>query len=505
MAVGTLHAVDDGSNDDRLPPKVTPSMLRNAPTMCGRRLRAEFLGEPGTNDPVNRARLREAILDGARAWHDTGAVPVPPAFLEPEEAAVLMHALGWYVQLYGDRPVESVALVVDEPTLLPRRGVRLGGWVDLCVVQPDGRRELRQLHLRGTAPPADPLDDEAARMSVLRLAQLRWIDEQAPILVSASDLLVGAQSERLVEPGEIGPLGAWLDTSLDAVRDRVVDAEPAPGRDCASCRYVPRCPSHSVRGQMTTRSGDLLPGVLSISPTSIDLWARCRRAWRNQVVLRVPRSDERDVTSHGLWLHDLLRLIHTSGSCHDERAVDAVLTDHAADPRSRDEVLRHTQRCPIGATGVAHEAEWARAHGRPPVFVATARLDAVWEHDGVLEVRDYKTGRVAEHSIGEDRRAWLQAWVAAPIAMTRGLRLRVRYEYLSAEVADDPEPWEPGDEELAMVEEELVSTVGAMRAERDWHGVADADICGWCNFRSICPDSAATTEPSWPAVVVGAG
>jgi len=254
---------------------------------------------------------------------------------------------------------------------------------------------------------------------------------------------------------------------------------------------------------MTARSGDLLPGVLSISPTSLDLWTRCRRAWRNQVVLRVPRSDERDVTSHGLWLHDLLRLIHTSGSCQDVAGVDAILADHDADARTRDEVARHTRRCPTGAIGVAHEAEWARAHGRPPVFVATARLDAVWEHDGVLEVRDYKTGRAAEHSLGEDRRAWLQAWVAAPIAAARHLRLRVRYEYLSAEVADDPEAWEPDDEELATIEQELVSTVAAMRAERDWRGVADPDLCGWCHFRSICPDSAATAEPSWPAVVLG--
>jgi putative RecB family exonuclease len=137
--------------------------------------------------------------------------------------------------------------------------------------------------------------------------------------------------------------------------------------------------------------------------------------------------------------------------------------------------------------------------------VATARLDAVWDHDGVLEVRDYKTGRVAEHSIGEDRRAWLQAWVAAPFAAAHGLRLRVRYEYLSAEVPDDPEPWEPGDDDLEMVEQELVGVVTAMRAERDWVGVADAAICGWCDHRSICPDSAARTEPSWPAVRADAG
>lgn len=472
--------------------------------MCPRRLSGEFFGDPATRDPVNRARLREALLDGARTWHETGVVPASPAFLEPEEVAVLEHALGWYRELYGDRDVASIELVVDGPTLLPRREVRLGGWVDLCVVLADGERELRQLHLRASAPPPDPLDDETARLAVLRLAQLRWIDDRTPILVSAADLLVGARTERLVAPAELAALGTWLDASLDVVRDRVMDPVAIPGRDCASCRFVPRCPAHSVRGEMSTRTGELLPGVLSISPTSLDLWGRCRRAWRNQVLLRLPHSDERNLTSHGLRLHDLLRLIHTSGSCQDAAAVDSVLTAHGADARSRDEVMRHTTRCPIGATGVAHEAEWARAHGPPPVFVATARLDAVWAHDGVLEVRDYKTGRVPEHAIGEDRRAWLQAWVAAPVATARGLRVRVRYEYLSAEVTEDPEPWEPGDEELAALEQELVRTVTDMRS-RAWDAAADADICRWCDFRSICPDSAAPSEPSWPSVAPDAG
>ncbi len=501
MHEGPGIAATTADGEERPPPKVTPSMLRRADELCSRRLRAEFLGDPGTTDRVNRARVREAILDGARAWHDAGALPPAPTFLEPEEAAVVAHALGWYVELFGDRPLTSIESVVEEPTLLPRRGVRLGGWVDLCAVHPDGRRELRQLQVRASAPPEDPLADEAVRAAVLRLVQERWIDADTPLLVTTADLLVGAVSERVVAPAEVPALAAWLDERLEVVDARTADGGVAPGRDCTSCRYVPRCPAHDVRAQMMSRSGDMLPGVLSISPTSLELWNRCRRAWRNQVVLNLPRSDEREGTNHGLRLHDLLRFIHGSGSCHDAGHVDAVLRDHGTDARTREEIARHVERCPIGATSAAHETEWVRAHGRPPIFLASARLDAVWEHDGVLEVRDYKTGRVAEHDIAEDRRAWIQAWVTAPVAAERGLRLRVRYEYLAAEVPDDPAPWEPGPEELAVVEQELVDVVTAMRAERDWQGVAEPDVCTWCAFRSICPDSAARSEPSWPAVV----
>ena len=56
---------------------------------------------------------------------------------------------------------------------------------------------------------------------------------------------------------------------------------------------------------------------------------------------------------------------------------------------------RHARRCPsAGAAGAAHEVELARFHRQPaPMFMATARIDAIWIHDGMLDARDYKTGR----------------------------------------------------------------------------------------------------------------
>ena len=55
-------------------------------------------------------------------------------------------------------------------------------------------------------------------------------------------------------------------------------------------------------------------------------------------------------------------------------------------------LARHADRCPAPAPARGHELEVVRVSRRGPVWIASGRLDAVWEHDGLLEVRDYKTG-----------------------------------------------------------------------------------------------------------------
>ena len=94
----------------------------------------------------------------------------------------------------------------------------------------------------------------------------------------------------------------------------------------------------------------------------------------------------------------------------------------------------------------------------------------------------------------------MQAWVLAPLAAQLGLRLRISFEHLAAETIDDPEPFEPDTDDLAAIEEELRAAVEAMRQERDFHGVADAEVCRHCRYRSICPESAAPGVPMWPVV-----
>ena len=68
------------------------------------------------------------------------------------------------------------------------------------------------------------------------------------------------------------------------------------------------------------------------------------------------------------------------------------------------------------------------------------------------------------------------------------------------DVVDDPYPWEPDPDDLAAIEEELRAAVERMRTNDDWAGVAD-ESCSRCPYRSICRDSVAPGEPSWPALV----
>jgi hypothetical protein len=496
-----------GPPDDEGPlPRVTPSLLAAAPTMCPRRLDAEYQGRSGSGDYLGRARLREPFIDAARVAHAEGGAPRLDAFaapvdLEPEEQRVFAHAAGWYSRLYGDRAVTTHLHDCERPTESPARGVRVGGWVDLTVVGDDGTKELRQLELWAGRRPLgdDPLDLPAVRLAVLRLA--RWFGDD-PVLVSWADLVRGDRRERAVDLGsELPALRERFEHDLDELRQRISDPTVVrPGEDCRQCRHVWRCPAHEGGVNVSTRRGDIRPGIITLTPTAFESWTRCGRAWRDQYLLSVPASDETGSPDHGQLVHDLLRLVHQRGSCHDAGNLRDVLDGHGADDRLRGEVERHARRCPSPADALGHELDLARFHGQPfPAFMAAARFDAVWVHDEMLDARDYKTGRVWHSRVADDPRALVQAWVLAKVAAERGLRLRLRYEHLATEADDDPDPWEPDVDELADVEHRLHEAVRAMHTEEQWRGVADEEVCRHCRYRSICPDSASPSEPLWPA------
>jgi hypothetical protein len=373
--------------------------------------------------------------------------------------------------------------------------------VDLTLVGADGIKEVRQIELWGGREPGDdPLASPALRLAVLRLAQIRWLAGE-PVRVSWCDPVHGIVRERIVDTAtELDALGTWLDGRLDVVRERTADAVASPGDDCGGCKFVPRCPAHDVIGAMFKRA--IVPGLVTLTPTAYDRWTRCARQWRNRHLLSIPPSDPTAPSDHGPRLHALLRLVHDEGSCSDAGHVRDVVERHGGDERALREIARHAQRCPSAtAESAGHERSLARAHGKPPpVFVATARFDSIWVHGGTLDVRDYKTGRLWYTNLAEDPRARVQAWVAAPLAAERGLRLRLRYEHLSEDVDEDPEAWEPDDEQLAAIGEELRLAVTTIHAEREWRGVRDEVVCARCDYRSICPDSGTASEPQWPDV-----
>jgi PD-(D/E)XK nuclease superfamily protein len=241
-----------------------------------------------------------------------------------------------------------------------------------------------------------------------------------------------------------------------------------------------------------------MPDMVALTPTGLEQWLACPRRFLDAEVLRLPASDPGPAAGEGLLVHDLLRHLHEGGGCADDDRRAAVLEAHACNGRVGGFLEAHVRRCPAGALSLGHERELARFHRLPgPIFMATGRIDALWSHDGILDARDYKTGSVVVSSVAEDAKARLQAWLLAPLAERAGLSLRLRYECLSADVTDDPDPFEPGPEELDAIEEELREVVAAIRAERAFAGVSDPGTCRGCRWRSVCPDSAVPGRPAW--------
>jgi len=247
-----------------------------------------------------------------------------------------------------------------------------------------------------------------------------------------------------------------------------------------------------------------LSEIMSITPTAFEAWKRCPRLFLLGQLLGLPDSDPVPAPDRGKLVHELLRLVHERGSCRDRAQVEDMLASHGvADDLHRTMFERHAARCPAGAERDAHECDLARFHRLPaPMFMATARIDAIWVHDGILDARDYKTGQRWHDRVADDPAAQVQAFVLAPHAQRRGLRLRLRYEYLAPEVDDDPEPFEPDDDDLDAITEHVHAAVRAMWEQTDWRGCGDATVCRTCRYRSICPDSAARGEPQWPALTL---
>lgn len=253
-------------------------------------------------------------------------------------------------------------------------------------------------------------------------------------------------------------------------------------------------------------SEKLLPAIVPISPSSLDAWLRCPRLFLDRHVLRIPDSDPTTSTDRGLLVHDILRFVHDHGSCHDQAHVREALEAHGIDDDvCRGYVARHERRCPTGSLRNRHELAVARFHRGPaPMFMATARIDAIWASADLVDARDYKTGGCFIDRVADDPRARLEAWILSHDRYLRGRRLRIAYEFLDPDVDDDPEPFEPSMEDLASIEEEIRSTVAAMWTS-DWRGHPDEGACRRCGYRSICPDSAARSESSWPVPLAGDG
>jgi hypothetical protein len=249
-----------------------------------------------------------------------------------------------------------------------------------------------------------------------------------------------------------------------------------------------------------------LGAIVPISPSTAEDWQRCRRYYRSKHLLHLPGTDDSASTGVGLVVHRLLEAVHCRGCCGQEEAMRAVVAE--VDGPGRVEVLvgylrRHAGRCPAAAAVWSdHEFELARFHRTPPpMWMVTGKIDAAWEWAGLLDARDYKTGAPWSGRVGEETAARVQAYLLAPLAAARGLRLRISYEYLDPTVDEQPEPYEPEDEDLEALQGELSTMVAEISAETAFSGVAFPPCCDRCSYATMCPDAARSSSPRSELIV----
>ena len=170
-------------------------------------------------------------------------------------------------------------------------------------------------------------------------------------------------------------------------------------------------------------------------------------------VLTMPSSDTGSAPVHGQKMHDVLRLVHEQGSCRDAAHVDDVLAGHGFDDDDR---VRGRARAPRAALSrPARRRSGTRSPGRGSTASRSRRswrrLDST--RSGVTTASSPRTttrpasgGPTASPTT---RRRGCRHGCSRPLADALGLRIRVVFEHLAAEVVDDPEPFEPDADDLA--------------------------------------------------------
>jgi RecB family exonuclease len=478
---------------------VRPSTLR-MDDGCPAMLDASLRDERGVADAFTRSRLRDPLLKrlrGARPplrrRHLEGAADG----LLPEEQSVFDAMVEGYLELFEGETAQPLQFEAGfKPTELRRREVVLGGWVDLLLE--DGTAlELRQLELWGRPLCADPFANPTLALAVLRLRALGMVGPARCLRVRHVDPL--ARTQDLVAfdvAADLGRLAAQLDDGLDRLRAAADPAVRRPGRGCSLCQQVGTCAAVTPDpppGAAPVPDGSLVGQVLTLSPSAVERWRRCPRAFRARHLLHLPGSDRFDDDGVGVRVHRLLEDLHAAGPCTSADAVHAFLAARLrlgdpTDAHVASLVERHVPLCPQRATSVGHEHALARVEASGwPLVVVTGRLDACWAVGGVLEVRDYKTGLGPSVPLAHDPAAQVQAWLAAPLARSMGLELRLRYELLSPDADDELAPWSPAEEDLDGIGAGLRGL--ATELGDGWEvGSSEAPaVCDRCEHRTVCP------------------
>ncbi len=418
-----------------------------------------------------------------------------PGGLLAEQAWYYNRFAETYCEMFAAEPGETRIHGCETTTTFDRRRLKVGGAVDLVLTRPDGAAELRQFELWGGRLCADPVESWEMGMAVLRLRMAN--PDLGELAIRHVNLLSGEMDSCDLNVAEhAGRIARMLDEEVGELRSRASSPVTIPGRSCARCELACTCAEWADRPSARPIARD--PGrvdyvgsVVRLTPTSMERWLSCPRAYRAAHLLDLPQGSPGVRSRQGLAVHACLARLHEAGSCSSEpdRLVEAASADGPIDETLLGFLTRHARRCPRDATSIGHELDLAQLHtwGEVPAMV-TARVDAVWLHDGILDCRDYKTGMPRGERVVDDPAARVQAWLLARLATQHGARLRLRYEHLVIGLDDDPEPFEPDGDDIADIQREIGEVAAAIAASA-FRGVSDPLVCGRCAFNRACPDS----------------
>jgi hypothetical protein len=224
-------------------PRVTPAMLRRANVMCRRRLAREHAGGKRRANQSADARfaVSNRLFEDAQLAHTELGPPRPEAFvdpsdLEPEQRALYHAAVRGYLDAFGDRPGRATDL--GWSTHLADVGVDLFDRPGLALDLPDGRRELRVLHLGGRHVGAPLLDPVKRRVALVRTEA--WAPEQMTIV--AADVIEQELDRETPDlERERADARAWIIERVELVKELAADGRTQVGSDCSGCPFIAGC------------------------------------------------------------------------------------------------------------------------------------------------------------------------------------------------------------------------------------------------------------------------
>lgn len=224
-----------------------------------------------------------------------------------------------------------------------------------------------------------------------------------------------------------------------------------------------------------------------VTPSRVAEFRRCPRSYFNSTILAI-RGEEASTAavSTGLTVHSILADSHASGGCVSEAAIDDAEATHS--PELGKMLRSHRELCPsvsaAGARllGVELDLAWwdssIRAHFR-------GRLDAIWEADGTLTVRDYKTGKHFE----DDHRKRFDSAVYAVLAAANYAQprpIKVEFEYLASGILESVAYDEFG---FASALRNVRQVAGELSEVKEFPANPGGQ-CENCSFQAKCPNSA---------------